>query len=303
MEIHQLRYFCAVVKTRNFTAAARQEHVSQPSLSKQILKLENELGTKLFDRLGPNIRLSATGSIFLPQAQAVLALLDEVKGEIHEKSLSERGTIMLGVTGTISPYFLPEKLVGFARQYPLIQVRVTEEPSSTLLEHLRAGVVDACIVAAPVTTHDLVSVELAREPLYAVVPADHQLSREKRISIGDLGGEPFLYLKDFEFGPNTAAAFRRAKFSPNVVYESACFLTIVAMVCGGIGVSLVPEHAAQDQKGCSFIPIKDPQAARTLCFVESKQRYIARAQRLFADFLFRHGKNRAQKNPPAGGLS
>src|SRR5262249_17977385 len=127
MEVHQLRYFCAVAETRSFTRAARQEHVSQPSLSQQIIKLEGELGVRLFDRLPKIIRLTASGKAFLPKARTILRQLGEAKTEIHEMAGLEKGEITVGVIPTIAPYLLPPVLSSFAREHPAIVINVAEE--------------------------------------------------------------------------------------------------------------------------------------------------------------------------------
>src|ERR1700694_4501322 len=107
MELHQLRYFCAIVETGSFSRAAQRTNVSQPSLSQQILKLEDELGTRLFDRLGRSVRLTEVGQVFLPRARAVLQELEAALSDVVERKASVSGSICIGVIPTIAPYFLP----------------------------------------------------------------------------------------------------------------------------------------------------------------------------------------------------
>src|SRR5258705_13507290 len=118
MEIHQLRYFCAVADTNSFSRAAVQAHVSQPSLSQQILKLEDELGARLFDRLGRSVRLTEVGKTFLPRARAVLRELEAARGDVVERKDSVGGAICVGVIPTIAPYFLPAQLTFLSRRFP-----------------------------------------------------------------------------------------------------------------------------------------------------------------------------------------
>src|SRR6202171_321624 len=127
MELHQLRYFRAVARTGNFTRAAEQEHVAQPSLSQQIRKLEDELGSRLFDRLGRSVRLTSFGETFLPRAEAILRQLADAKQEIEEMAGVERGKVVVGSIPTVAPYFLPGCLASFSRKFPDIQVSVVEE--------------------------------------------------------------------------------------------------------------------------------------------------------------------------------
>ena len=172
MELHQLRYFCAIADTGSFSRAAQQTHVSQPSLSQQIGKLEDELGTRLFDRLGRSVRLTELGKSFLPRAQAVLRDLESARNDIVEKKTSITGLISVGVIPTIAPYFLPSILATFSRKWPLAHFTVVEEITQLLLEKLRAGAVDVAIVALPVRVRnqEFESFPLMTEKLFAVLP-------------------------------------------------------------------------------------------------------------------------------------
>src|SRR5215471_5946218 len=115
MEIHQLRYFCSVAETGSFTRAAQREQIAQPSLSQQIIKLEEELGVRLFDRLGRSVRLTNPGEIFLPRARAILNELRAAKEEVTDKQSSLAGPVSVGVIPTIAPYFLPSRINSFCR--------------------------------------------------------------------------------------------------------------------------------------------------------------------------------------------
>src|SRR5271165_6056990 len=147
MELHQLRYFCAIAETGSFSRAAEQSHISQPSLSQQIRKLEDALGVRLFDRLGRSVRLTELGIAFLPRARAVLQGLEAARSEVTERKRSVSGPICVGVIPTIAPYFLPPVLAGFSRKWPQARVTIVEEITPLLLEKLRAGSLDVAIVA------------------------------------------------------------------------------------------------------------------------------------------------------------
>src|SRR5579862_4612418 len=114
MEVHQLRYFCAVARHGTFTRASEVEHVAQPSLSQQILKLEAELGARLFDRLPRSARLTVFGEAFLPRAERILREFEEAKTEMLEMTGGEKGDVLMGVIPTIASYLLPRVLSGFS---------------------------------------------------------------------------------------------------------------------------------------------------------------------------------------------
>src|SRR2546428_12179695 len=286
MQIHQLRYFCAVAKAGNFTRAAEHEHVAQPSLSQQVRKLEDELGTRLFDRLGRTVRLTSFGQIFLLRAEAILRELSDAKHEIEEMAGMERGRIVVGAIPTIAPYFLPNCLASFAQKFPTVQVSVVEEITPVLLERLQEATIDMALLALPVQRDHFVCQELLREPLYLVVPQNHRLASKSRVHLKQIEGDSFLLLKEGHcFRENTLSACGRARLEPNVVFESGQFTTILAMVAAGTGVSVVPEMAVEEREGCRFVPLADDSAYRRVGIVQLKQHFRSRVHRAFLEHL------------------
>ena len=286
MQIHQLRYFCAVAQTRSFTRAAQHEHIAQPSHSQQIRKLEDELGTKLFDRLGRTVRLTQFGDAFLPRAEAILRQVHTAKLEIQEMSGAERGKLVIGAIPTIAPYLLPRCLASFARRFPRVQVSVVEEVTDELLKRLHQGTIDLALLALPVPASHSLSHELFREQLYAVLPKSHRLAAARRVHLKQIENDPFLLLKEGHcFRENTLSVCGRARVRPNVVFESGQFTTILAMVAAGTGVSVVPQMAVEAREGCRFIPLADENAFRRVGIVQLKQHFRSRVHRAFLDQL------------------
>ena len=286
MQIHQLRYFCAVARTGSFTRAAQHEHLAQPSLSQQVRKLEDELGTRLFDRLGRTVRLTQMGEAFLPRAEAILRQVAAAKLEVQEMAGVEQGKLVIGAIPTIAPYFLPSCLASFARKFPRVQVSVVEEVTNELLNRIQEGAIDVALLALPVPATHCLSRELFRERLYVAVPQSHRLSSLAWIHLSQIENDPFLLLKEGHcFRENTLAACGRARLHPNVVFESGQFTTILAMVAAGTGVSVVPEMAVDQREGCRFIPLADESAFRRVGIVQLKQRFRSRVQRAFLEHL------------------
>src|SRR6266478_3655719 len=127
MEMHQLRYMVAVARTRNFSRAAEQCHVSQPSLSQQVQKLENELGERLFDRMKREAKLTSHGETFLHRAVRILEEADAAKREAADAKGLLRGKVVAGVLPTIAPYLLPEAMAAFAEKFPGVQIVIQED--------------------------------------------------------------------------------------------------------------------------------------------------------------------------------
>jgi LysR family hydrogen peroxide-inducible transcriptional activator len=280
MELHQLRYFSAVADTGSFSRAAEKCHVSQPSLSQQIQKLESELGGRLFDRLGRSVRLTDLGEAFLPRARSVLHELSSAKDELTERLHSEASPVVIGAIPTIAPYWLASRLATFSRKFPEVHLTIAEEITPVLLDRLRAGSVDLAVLALPIRGHEFESHPLFAERLYAALPKAHKLARRPALQLADLRRDPFLFLRDGHCFRDTAvAACDRARLDPRVVFESGHLSSLLAMVGAGMGVSLVPEMAVDKSKPCRFVRIADPQAQRTITAVVLRGRTLNRATR------------------------
>jgi LysR family transcriptional regulator, hydrogen peroxide-inducible genes activator len=299
MELRQLRYFCAVAETASFSRAANKTHVSQPSLSQQIQKLEQELGVRLFDRLGRSVRLTEPGRAFLPRARNILHEVEEASSNIQETATVIGGSVSLGVIPTVAPYFLPRRLAVFSKKYPNVRVSVVEEITALLLEALRSGGVDVAMLALPLParSHEFLSFPVLTEKLFAVLPKRHALARRPQVSLDDLRDEPFLLLRDGHCFRDTALdVCKQARMHPKVVFESGQFSSILSMVAAGMGISIVPKMAVDTHlSDCRFVPLNDEQARRTIGAVVLRGRLLTRAQNAFLEQL----KSENRKNVAA----
>ncbi len=286
MELHQLRYFCAVAETGSFSRAAEHSHIAQPSLSQQILKLEDELGARLFDRLGRSVRLTDVGKAFLPRARAVLRELEAAKGDVVERKESVAGVLTVGVIPTIAPHFLPSRLTSFTRQFPQARVTIVEEITPILLDRLRASTVDIAILALPLRGHEFDTFALLTERLFAALPKKHALAGRRWLALKDLRKEPFLLLRDGHcFRDTVVAACDRARLNPQIIFESGQFSSILSMVGSGMGVSIVPEMAVEKHSRCRYVRIADDEAIRTVGATVLRGRSLTRLHRAFLAHL------------------
>lgn len=293
MEVHQLRYFCAVARHGTFTRASEVEHVAQPSLSQQIQKLEAELGARLFDRLPRSAKLTVFGKAFLPKAERILRELEEARTELRDMSGNDKGEVVVGIIPTIAAYLLPRLLNKFTVRHPLITIKIFEDITPVLLQRLHEGTIDLAVAALPMAGSELASVELFEEKFYAVLPDKHRLASHSSVSFPELNQEPFLLLKEGHcFRDSVIAACQKSRMSPSIVFESGQFATILAMVSAGMGVSAVPAMAVRPQPGCKFIPISGKHSTRTVGIVTLRHHYQSQAQRL----LMRHMRDACEEN-------
>jgi len=286
MEFHQLRYVCAIADTGSFSRAAERCRVAQPSLSQQVLKLEEDLGAKLFDRLGRSVRLTEAGRAFLPHARSILHQMEAARTGVEDKHTDVRGNVAVGIIPTIAPYLMPQFVAVFSKKYPDAKLRILEETTPVLVESLRNLSIDVAILALPLRHKEFQLYPLRTEPLYAALAKDHPRAGAKSLSLRDLRGEQFVMLRDGHcFRDLTLAACTRAKVNPRVAFESGQFSSLLGMVAAGVGVSLVPEMAVDKAARCSYVRISDAQASRTIVAAVLRGRSFNPVQQAFLDHV------------------
>ena len=282
MEFHQLRYVCAIAETGSFSRAAERCKVTQPSLSQQVLKLEEDLGARLFDRLGRSVRLTEAGRAFLPHARSILNQMEAARSGVADKCADVRGSVAAGVIPTIAPYLMPRHTAAFAKKYPEAKLRIVEETTPVLVESLRNLSIDLAILALPLRHKDLELFPLRTEPLFAVLPKDHPRAGAKTLTLRELRGEPFVMLRDGHcFRDLSIAACTRARVTPRIAFESDQFSSLFGMVAAGVGVSLVPEMAMDQNADCRYVLVSDARATRTIVAAVLRGRSFNRVQEAF----------------------
>ncbi|QNI35622.1 LysR family transcriptional regulator [Edaphobacter albus] len=282
MEFHQLRYICAIADTGSFSRAAERCQVAQPSLSQQVLKLEEDLGVKLFDRLGRSIRLTEAGRAFVPYARSILDQIEMARASVTDKETDVRGSVAVGVIPTIAPYMIPRYTASFAKKYPEAKLRIVEETTPVLIEGLRDLSIDLAILALPMRYKDLEMFPLLTERLFAVLPKDHPRATKESLSLKELRGESFVMLRDGHcFRDLSIAACTHARITPRIAFESGQFSSLFGMVAAGVGVSLVPEMAIDRNAGCRYIRLSDAGATRTIVAAALRGRSFNHVQQAF----------------------
>lgn len=287
MEVHQLRYFCAVARRGNFTRAAEDEHVAQPSLSQQIQKLEADLGAPLFERLGRTVRLTACGERLLPQAQEILRQLNDARQSVQALVKGVQGRLVVGAIPTIMPFFLAPRVAGFQRDHAEVDLRLVENTTPRLIEALQAGDIDLAVVALPLSSPDMVCSELFRERILVALPPHHALANAAAVDLQEVRQEPMLLLREGHcFRDNVLAACRKARLGLEAVFESDQLASLFALVAAGNGISLAPEMAAPAASGCRLLPLRRA-AIRRIGYVHARRHFRSPVEQAFVDWLRR----------------
>jgi len=284
MEMQQLRYVVAVARTRNFSRAAEQCHVSQPSLSQQMMKLEDELGERLFDRMKREAKLTPQGEAFLRRAVHILHEVDAAKREAAEAKDLLRGIITMGVLPTIAPYLLPKIMAEFTEKYPGVEIVVQEDTTARLLKYTLAYEIDFALVSQPINDERLAVRCLFAEELLLALPRRHPLTRKNSITVGDLACERLIVMKEGHcLGDQVLNFCERRDWHPQISFRSAQLETIQALVSVGLGLSLIPVMAARIGRRDlpEYRSFQSPKPQRKIVAVWPKQRPPARAANEF----------------------
>lgn len=196
MTITQLHYVLAVAEHKNFTKAAQKVFVTQPTLSMQIQKLEEELDVQIFDRTKKPIQLTETGQKIVQQARNIVNESDRIKDIVDQQKGFVGGIFKLGVIPTVMPTLLPMFINNFIKKYPKVKLKIEELNTEAIVERLREGHLDAAIAATPLELQGIKENVLYYEPFVGYIPNTHRLYKKEEIEINDLDIDDMLLLED-----------------------------------------------------------------------------------------------------------
>lgn len=251
MTITQLHYVLAVAEHQNFTKAAQKVFVTQPTLSMQIQKLEDELDVQIFDRTKKPIELTETGKKIVQQARNIVNESDRIKDIVDQQKGFIGGLFRLGVIPTVMPTLLPMFLNTFIKKYPKVKLKIEEMHTEAIIERLQDGHLDAAIAATPLEIPGIKEQVLYYEPFVGYIPPGHRLHSQKKIQVDDLDLDDILLLEDghcFKDGIlNLCKATRNAE-GDRFQLETGSFETMVKLANEGLGMTLLPYLHTMDMK-------------------------------------------------------
>ena len=292
MELSQLRYAIAVADTGNFTRAAERAHISQPSLSQQILNLEKEVGHKLFHRLGRKAVLTEAGTTFLERARRITFEVENAAKELSDHPSLDR-RITVGAVPTIMPYLLAPVIARCREQHPNLVIHAREEFRHELVRDVIDGSLDLAVVTLPVKDVRLAIEPLLTEPLLLVVGKKHPFANRTEINFNDLAGETFVSMGDSStLAVQIRGFFGDHNFSPNIGYRCAQVTTLKLFVAMGLGISILPQVARRpDDRGVlTYLRLSDTPLTRELAIIRHPQRYQSRGAEQFLTALREQAK-------------
>jgi LysR family hydrogen peroxide-inducible transcriptional activator len=286
MEIHQLRYFVAVAEEGSFSHAAEREHVSQPSLSQQIHKLEAELNQQLFDRLPRSVVLTEAGRSLLGYARQILSGIADARRSVAALEQEVAGRLSVGAVPSIALYVLPRLIRQFQQRYPKVTFELFEDTTDKLAQQLENGTLDVVLASSGDEPSTLKRHSLGEEPLMMLLPEKHRLARKKTIKWADLASEKFLLLHPVHsLSQKVRQLLAANKLDPEVVLQGAQLVTIATMVAAGLGVTVIPQMMTGTEfiRGCVAIPFARPVPTRELTLLRNPLRFESKAAAAFRE--------------------
>jgi LysR family transcriptional regulator, hydrogen peroxide-inducible genes activator len=269
LKLKDLRYLVALADTRHFGQAAARCHVSQPTLSAQLKKLEDYLGVPLIERHPRKIALTEVGTQVLQRARRIMEASDEIVTLAQSQRDPLGGRLRIGLLPTIGPYLLPLVATRIRRKLPRLDLLLYEYQTESLLAHLDAGDIDVAILALPVHSDALAERPLYDEPFVVAVPATHGLSSRKSLKASDLEGQTLLLLEDGHCLRDQALAVcSRSGAAEKQDFRATSLETLRQMVAAGGGITLLPELASHgghgNARGVTVIPFVRPAPVRKI---------------------------------------
>ena len=264
MELSHIRYFVAAAEELHFGRAAKRLHITQPSLSKRVAKLEEELGVKLFHRTRREVRLTEAGDAFLEGARLVLEDAQRATEEARKAARGELGKLEVGFFSPAIYGILPEILKSYHERFPAVRVTLHEWTSTVQLERLREAKIEIGFMRAPVEEEGFLTEHVFLEPIVAALPEDHPQARREVVPPEELADDPFIMVPRHK-EPNSFDRYvsicQRAGFSPKITQEVFEIHAIVGLVATGMGVAFVPGSIRNLKRpGLVYRPLEDPEA-------------------------------------------
>ena len=265
MNLRDLEYIVAVGKHGSFSYAAEVCHVSQPSLSTQIKKVEEELGVQIFSRSRRKVEVTSFGVAFIEKAEAILSLLHEMKELADTRNEALQGKLTLGAILTVAPYIFPQIAKTVSENASAIHLVLKESITETLVKDVLAGKLDAAIISLPTDDHLFESITLFSEPFYLAMPQGHPLAQKKVIEDGDMKNLDLILLEEGHCFRNQALDICKTTSAfENNMFQATSLETIRHVVSAGEGLTLMPGIATRDNDGLAYRPLANPNFRREI---------------------------------------
>lgn len=288
MDLQQLKYFVEVARQKSFTKASHILLVSQPSISKLIKNLEDELKVTLLDRSERKIELTDVGRIVYEQALKILQSVEDVYSSVDELVHMEKGTIHMGLMPSIGVLLFPKILAGFKSKYPQIDIDMVQYSAKQLTRKVKQGEIDLGVTVMPVDTELFEIIPLLSEELVVIVDYEHWLVEKESVHLSELKHESFILLtEDYVLHDVVKRACVQSGFEPKIAFKSSLWDIMGEMVATQVGISIIPRSMVSrfNNENVHAISISYPSIDWEVVLIYKKNKYLSFAARAFINYV------------------
>lgn len=287
VDIKHMKYFIEVVKQGGMTNTSKSLYIAQPTISKAIKDIENEMGTPLFDRSKRHLILTDAGQIFYEKSKEIVALYDYLPSEMERLNGLETGHINMGMSAVMNMKILINILGAFHQQYPNVTYNLIENGGKTIEQQIINDEVDIGVTTLPVDHHIFDYTTLDKEDLRLIVSREHRLAKYETVKLEDLAGEDFiLFNKDFYLNDKIIENAKNVGFVPNTVAQISQWHVIEDLVTNELGISILPTSISEQLNGdVKLLRIEDAHVHWELGVVWKKDKQLSHATTKWIEFL------------------
>ena len=290
VNLRALQYFVKLAELQHFSKAAEACFVSQPTLSTQIMKLEEELGVQLVERIPRKVQLTPVGKEIAERARHVLRDIEQIRMTARRSRDPETGTLKLGIFPTLAPYLLPHVVPGVRKRFPALKLQLSEEKTEDILQQLEDGELDAALLALPLDEDGLEVEILFEEPFLLALPESHPLADKAQIEMEDLVDAELLLLEDGHcLREHALEVCALAGARERVDFHATSMETLRQMVAADVGITLMPVLSVKPPvavtENLTLKPFRAPAPSRTIALVWRRSSPLGELMKVLADCL------------------
>jgi len=269
MELAQLRVFMQVAAHLHVSKAARELHMAQPAVSRQIRELERACGgIALIQKVGRNVQLTEAGEVLFAHAQRIMAEVAVAQSAMQARVGAHAGRVRIGTPPTIGVRLLPRALAQFHQHHPAIELRIHQASTVQLVHQLDGGEIDLAVVTLPIPQRGHRIVALFDEPLVLVMHHQHPLCQKANLTLADFAEESFLlYPVGYEMHDVIMAACKQAGFAPKVAIDGGDVAMLLRVAEAGLGVAIVPQLALRGDEALFVSQLQQPRLSRQMALI------------------------------------
>lgn len=287
MDIRQLSYFNEIVKHGSFTIAAEALHITQPTISKAIKNMEEEIGEVVFVRDGKHIRLTDVGEVILKHANPIITQFEQLSLELADMTYLNSGKLTIGLPPMAGARFFPSVIKQFYEKYPGITINVVEAGAAKIEQAIIKGELDAGVILWPIDENIYHHFPLATEKLKVIVHPDHPLAQSDQVKLEQLEPESFImFNQEFALHDHILEACIAKGYKPKIIAESTQWDFIGQMVAANLGIAMLPQSISKllDKNQVKAVDLIEPTIHWQLVMAWKKDSYMSLAARAWIKF-------------------